>query len=455
MKNPQRTPSWRQSLCIMLAFSCSASAAPTFTVDSMADSVDDNPGDGVCHTVAGTCTLRAAVMEANRASGIGATIDLPAGTYMLQIPATASDDESSGDLNFATPVNGNPLITINGAGAATTIIDANQIDRVMQVEASRSARLHGIALRDGYSPDGGGALVNNGVLALDQVDVVQNTTENNGGAIYNVGQMTLDRVHIGPLNHATLAGGGIFNIGTLALTDSSVFANQGSAGGGLGNAGSATIKRSTFSFNRAEEYGGGIRSSGVLEIVDSTIASNRAQISGGGINAFVNGSFLYAYNSTIAGNSAYADDGTDGTGGGIHVDAGSVNLKNSLVVGNYYNGFQGDLEDCHTSGGAVLHVFSTNLFTAAGACAVDTSAGSWSLLNSLDFIGPLKDNGGPTQTVALRSGSNAVDAGITCSDSGGNPIPTDQRGFSRVIGSACDVGAYEFDHDRIFANGFD
>jgi CSLREA domain-containing protein len=226
MKNPQRTPSWRQSLCIMLAFSCSASAAPTFTVDSMADSVDDKPGDGVCHTVAGTCTLRAAVMEANRASGIGATIDLPAGTYMLQIPATASDDESSGDLNFATPVNGNPLITINGAGAATTIIDANQIDRVMQVEASRSARLHSIALRDGYSPDGGGALVNNGVLALDQVDVVQNTTENNGGAIYNVGQMTLDRVHIGPLNHATLAGGGIFNIGTLALTDSSVFANQ-------------------------------------------------------------------------------------------------------------------------------------------------------------------------------------------------------------------------------------
>lgn len=111
-----------------------ARAQPVFLVDSVLDQIDDDINDGVCHTGANTCTLRAAIMQANRATGVGATIVLPAGSYVLTRPQTASDDDTSGDLNLATPISGAPLITIAGAGASMTIIDANQIDGVFRVE---------------------------------------------------------------------------------------------------------------------------------------------------------------------------------------------------------------------------------------------------------------------------------------------------------------------------------
>jgi hypothetical protein len=115
-----------------LAFAHPALAAPTFTVNDTADDLADvNPGNGICSatpTPPYTCTLRAAFMEASHTSGAGATIVIPAGTYTLGISAMPGDDETSGDLNLTTPASGNPIITITGAGAATTIIDANQID---------------------------------------------------------------------------------------------------------------------------------------------------------------------------------------------------------------------------------------------------------------------------------------------------------------------------------------
>src|SRR3569832_730605 len=75
---------------------------PTFTVQAWSpDLPDDNPGNGVCHTTAGNCTLRAAIMEANH-SPTGAAIVLPAGTYTLTIARNecAGDGESCGDLNL-------------------------------------------------------------------------------------------------------------------------------------------------------------------------------------------------------------------------------------------------------------------------------------------------------------------------------------------------------------------
>jgi hypothetical protein len=65
-------------------------------------------------------------------------------------------------------------------------------------------------------------------------------------------------------------------------------------------------------------------------------------------------------------------------------------------------------------------------------------------------IGPLADNGGPTQTHALLPGSIAI-------DTGDNPdaLPTDQRGCARTSGAATDIGAYERQPDVIFADGFE
>ena len=67
------------------------------------------------------------------------------------------------------------------------------------------------------------------------------------------------------------------------------------------------------------------------------------------------------------------------------------------------------------------------------------------------ILGPLKNNGGPTQTHALVAGSPAIDAGDPggCRDNSGALLQTDQRGFARHVdgnndGTArCDIGAVE------------
>ena len=61
-----------------------------------------------------------------------------------------------------------------------------------------------------------------------------------------------------------------------------------------------------------------------------------------------------------------------------------------------------------------------------------------------NFYTNLADNGGPTLTHALLSGSNAIDDGInSCPDHNGAPLATDQRGVARPQGNACDIGAFE------------
>jgi CSLREA domain-containing protein len=89
--------------------------AATFTVNSTADAVDTNPGDGVCADGSGNCTLRAAIMEANALPGAD-TITLPAGTYILTIPGINEDAAATGDLDITAD------LTINGADTASTII---------------------------------------------------------------------------------------------------------------------------------------------------------------------------------------------------------------------------------------------------------------------------------------------------------------------------------------------
>ncbi len=80
-----------------LMFAPQAFAIQTFTVNSTLDQVDDDISDSVCHTVANTCTLRAAVMQPNRAPTAGATIILPAGVYTLTRPPVNDDGDDSGD----------------------------------------------------------------------------------------------------------------------------------------------------------------------------------------------------------------------------------------------------------------------------------------------------------------------------------------------------------------------
>ncbi len=82
----ETTPSWKiKAFCLavfVVLLATSAAHAATFTVDSTADVNDAVPGDGICSDGSGSCTLRAAISEANALTGAD-TIILPAGTYTL------------------------------------------------------------------------------------------------------------------------------------------------------------------------------------------------------------------------------------------------------------------------------------------------------------------------------------------------------------------------------------
>jgi len=515
--------------CVVIGFSiaCNAllvatgtAAQVVFNVNTTDDGADADVADGTCQIAPpappGTCTLRAAVMQANRMSNAGAEIRLSAGTYNLTIPASIADGEENGDLNLIVPVGYAPgPTTITGAGAATTIIDAHGIDRVLHIDAARIVTVTGISFINGLLASGssfGGGVYNQGQLTLTDCIFSHNAVSyGNGGGIFNQGYLAATRVWFED-NSAQSYGGGIYNLSQLELSQCTVAGNKAikgagiynasdyypysqvdwteisgntatSSGGGVVNAYSSSrlnITRSLISNNTAPGAGG-IQNAGTLYVSGSTLTSNTATATGGG--AIANSAALFAIDSTISGNSANGDGGgidnvsgtanvysttivfnvadyqnnaAGGAGGIYNKDAsGAVfNLRNTLVAGNSVSGYP-VYDEC----AGTLHSFGRNLI-GAGAdsvfCSITAESGSsWGYLNSYYLIGSLQNNGGPTSTHALLPGSNAIDGAVICTDQNGTTIPTDQRGFPRAVGATCDIGAYESDPGRIYTNGFE
>jgi len=474
---------------MLLLAASAASAAVVFTVNSTSDGVDDNPGNGVCHTVDGTCTLRAAVMEANRAPNAGATIVLPASAdpYLLQIFPAGADGEENGDLNLTTPVSGNPVIVITGSGASSTVIDANGIDRVLYIAAGRTAVISGLTVRNGTAAgvkytesSDGGAIFNAGALTLVDCMVSDSSASYEGGGIFNdygavlqIGGCTVEG------NDAAVEGGGIYTegttvVGTTAITDNTSGATAGgifiyagttsidrstisgntatdSLGGGIFVDDTANITNSTISGNFAR-HGGGIYNEGALFISDTTISQNHSHRDGGGIYTIGNALFATnVYNSTIAFNQADDDSNSVGTGGGVYAESGGAfNMRNTVLAGNFL-GATHDPSDCAGS----IGIYGNNRRESASGCSIAVgSPGSVFAVDSIAELSPLRDHGGATRTHALVPPSNLIDGAAACIDQNSAPLPTDQRGRARNVGPSCDIGAFEYDPGDIFANGF-
>ena len=128
-------------------------------------------------------------------------------------------------------------------------------------------------------------------------------------------------------------------------------------------------------------------------------------------------------------------------GGGVYSDAGAVFIVViTLIAGNtivnspiYY--------DCN----GTLEAYGLNLFGEKNGCNIPNALNAGLIL--INSIGPLQNNGGPTQTYALLLGSNAIDStfdNLGCVDENGTKLTTDQRGFKRPVGIRCDVGAFEY-----------
>jgi CSLREA domain-containing protein len=322
-----------------------SASATTFTVNSTADAADAIPGDGICDDGSGNCTLRAAVMESNFIGGAN-VITVPSGTYTLTIGPF--DDEfnaagatmESGDLDivdlsaFSLPQL--TSVTINGAGAAATIINGGDIDRVFDINNFAASGAHvdvtfqnltitnGTAPTspDGYNEPGGGI----------QFDGFDNQT------FVPAGTLTINNCNI--TNHSAAGqGGGILAIfGSLIVTGSEVSGNTSvnAAGGGINYDGSAAaglrtlqITTSRISGNHANNgifgSGGGVFEGGNANktIDHSVITNNTAGTQGGGV--FNNGGALALNFNVIVSNSASGNPASSGLGN----NTGAVNADNN------------------------------------------------------------------------------------------------------------------------------
>lgn len=444
-----------------------SAGAVTFTVDSPLDEPDTLALPGTCRTASNKCTLRAAVMQASRTSGVGATIMLPAGTYVLTVPALPGDGESNGDLNLLSPASGSPPIAIVGAGSAVTIIDGNQLARVFRVHGGRIASISGVTIRNGFVTGSGasgygGGVLNEGTLDITNAVITLNQASTGGGISngignLNAGKLTLTNSVVSHNSAKTVAGSGfpgwgagVFNnyggaVTNLTITASTISDNTGPLGGGLGNYGNAKILRTTVSGNTAID-GGGLYNYGSIAVVNSTVSSNNVTNNGGGVyNNIASG--VTFYSSTIVFNGADTDrDQQGGIGGGIYTTQ-PIYMHNSLLAGNtlydapIYNECSG-----------TIYLDGKNVVGETSGCDFQGTPGSTSLVQfHFDSLGPLRNNGGPTLTHALLVGSSAIDWGDSfgCKDDANALISTDQRGQPRVSGARCDVGAFEYIFPRI------
>jgi hypothetical protein len=269
-------------------------------------------------------------------------------------------------------------VTLTGIGARLTVIDAQGIDRVFDVATGVTAEIDDVTVTGGQTP-------------LD------------GAGIRNAGTLTLLRDTISG-NAAGSSGSGLYSSGTVTVDQSTISGNRATDGGGIDFAGAAAVRSSTIAMNVAGRAGssgsgGAVHGTGALVLSSSTLADNRsynALLSGGGLDV----ASTVADNSILASNVAYMDDQS-----------------------------MGAVSNCAQPVSSTGHNLSDGT-----DCGLD-KAGDQEGVAVL--LGPLADNGGPTDTEAVVPGSLALDAGAGCA-------AIDQRSVSRPRGSACDIGAYEF-----------
>jgi CSLREA domain-containing protein len=339
-------------------------------------------------------------------------------------------------------------LTITGPGAGALTISNGGGDHVFFVVGA-SATISGLTITGAHgngSFGGGVVTANGGSVTVDRSTITGNSTNfygaginaffsfggsvtvsestisgNTGGGIASGGgvSLTVERSTIS--GNSAIIGAGLVNNGLAVLRNSTIRGNSGHSGGGIMNHGDLTIESSTISGNSAAQ-GAGTYTDAPLRIRNSTIAGNSASQFGGGL---VGGTVLE--NSTVTANSAPV---------GAGIWNGLFTLSNTIVAGQTGSG-----GNCS---GAIILDGGYNLEDGT-SCGF--SAANHSLPNTNPLLDPsgLQDNGGLTKTVALLSGSPALDALPTGTNGCGTTIATDQRGMSRPQGTACDIGAFELE----------
>jgi CSLREA domain-containing protein len=369
---------------LFLGLLAGSSSAATWTVTKTADT-----NDGTCDA---DCSLREAIVRSNQTPASDTIVFSP----LFNSPQTIT--LTLGELNITT------TMVIEGPGARLLSVSGGGVSRVISVSAGGSATLNNFAIRNGNATTGGGIL-NSGNVVMTFMTVAGNVAE--GGA-------------------------GILSTGTLNISASTISGNNlsvlsvGASGAGIRIVGgTATISNTTISGNSAAT----------------------ASVGGAGGGIVVAGATVNMNNVTIANNVA---SGPEFGAGLFHGGNSSINLRNCLIANNLSLGNPDDVSSPNV----------LNLFTSNGNNLIESVQPDRGFTNGVngDIVGldpglspTLANNGGSTDTHSLLIGSLAMDAGNSCVASGSCGVNnviilTDQRGtgFARLVGSAVDIGAYEY-----------
>ena len=354
------------------------------TVNDTGDGSDASPNSGPdCKNTRGTCTLRAAIQRGNHQIGTH-TIRLVPGNHSISIIGRGEDDAKTGDLD----IKGKFIIL--GAGAKSTTINGNNLDRVFDVH-SGSLILQDLTVRGGFAKN------------------------DKGGGIRAKAPVTLNRVHL-TSNVADGEGGGIYTEDNLSIVRSTISSNvaHGFLGASAINGSFPVIIRRNVS------------------IRDSTIGGNTSSAGSGGVAILLSGQAdIEITHSTIAKNLF--------TGlAGVEILNQAILAMKLTISHTIFD--QGQLKNCAFNG-TFSSSFDKNV-DSDGTCGFSTT-------NNLVLVDPilasLQDNGGQTPTFAFANAA-LLDVGV---DTGPDCTGVDQRGFPRPVaftsaGTArCDIGAIE------------
>lgn len=395
----------------------------------------------------GAGSLRQAILNANAAAGDDTITFAPGLTGVIQLAGALPDLASN--IHIQGP--GAGVLSVRGEGTADPY-------RIFLAAANQTITISGLTIVNGYDTNVGGGIANDHALLIVRDCVLTgNGAGNGGGGLYNNGEVSLGKLTVENCtfsqNAAVNGGGALYNDGytgdaQTTLTNCTFTKNTAGAGGAIfssggGNgstSGSAmlTVMGCTFTRNIATENGGAIYSNGpqgtaTLGIANSTFYNNDASSQGGAIfNAGIGGlatatvkSCTFNVNNASFGGSAIWSSG---------LATSMVQLSNNI----FGVGVRGITLADDGNGSLVSQGY--NLASDSGGGYL-TATGDQINLAALK-LGPLANNGGPTQTIKLLPGGPAINAGDPAYT---GPLQTDQRGtgFARVQGGRLDIGAFE------------
>jgi fibronectin-binding autotransporter adhesin len=395
--------------------SFSANTAQGATAASTVDYAEGGYG-GAVYSDEGSAAISASTFSANTVTG----------------GAAADGDTHGGEGGYGGGVyleDGAATITASTIGANTVIAGA---------DASGSEY--------GRPGDGGGLYAEDGLLELSGDTVTGNSLPQDaaakrggyGAGVYTEeGVATISQSVISENQAPDGYGAGIYTEdGSTSVNQTTVSADvaaNGEGGGIYAEDGRLALNQSTIGPGDSADYGGGLyHEYGPAELTNTTIAGNTASEDGGGM---YNEGVADLANVSLVGNTAQSADG----GGNLYLEDNTLTLHDSLIAAGV----------SPTSGGNCAFDGKSAVIASHGYNAEDsnqcTLGGPGDVVDAKLDLGPLANNGGPTQTIALGAGSQAIDAGDPsgCTDAEGNPLTVDQRGVSRPQGPRCDIGAYE------------